>query len=196
MRRSIFGLLIFIVTLSLGIITSFIWHFSYSRLTNEIETVSVETSLESKVIEVKTETTEPWILRISPCISENSITYPSSNWKGKNFISGGVVNRRAICGKLPAYPKSAKDEKISDVVTVEVLIDEIGKVKEARAKTGNPLLVKSAIEAAYQTRFTPTLLGGASYKMKGILMYKFDSEKGTWLQDPSAPDNPFRKSAK
>ncbi len=99
-------------------------------------------------------------------------------------------------GVLPDYPQTAKEINISGLVTVNVFIDEIGEVKEAKAQSGNSLLLASAVKAAYQTRFSPMLLGGASYKVKGVLMYKFDSEKGTRLQDPSAPDNPFKKVTK
>ncbi len=196
MQKPIIRILIFLTTLCAGLAFYFIWYLPSSRSTQEITPVQVETSSEFTLTKVNNELAEPWIFKIAPCVSENSIKQPSSDWKGKGVISGGVVNRRAVCGALPEYPQIAKDKNISDVVTVNVLIDEIGEVKEAYAKSGNPLLHKFAVKAAYQTRFCPTLLGGASYKVKGILMYKFDSEKGTWLQDLSAPDNPFKKATK
>ncbi len=196
MRNPIVRILIFLVTLCVGLIFYFIWHLPSSRSTQKITPVQIETSSEFTPTEVNNELTELWVFKIAPCVSENSLRQPSSDWKGKGVISGGVVNRRAMCGALPDYPQIAKDRNVSDIVTVNLLIDEIGEVKEANAKSGNPLLHKSAIKAAYQTRFSPTLLGGASYKVKGILMYKFDSEKGTWLQDPIVPDNPFKKSTK
>lgn len=95
---------------------------------------------------------------------------------------------------LPEYPQSAKAKNISDIVTVIVVINEIGEVKYAEAKTGNSLFHKSAVEAACKTRFIPTLLGGKSFKLSGKLMYRFDSEKGIELQDPTTTDNSFKKA--
>ncbi len=192
MRKPIIRILIFLITLCVGLAFYFIWYLPSSRSTQEITPIQIETSPEFAPTKVNNELAEPWIFKIAPCVSENSLKQPNSDWRGKGVLSGGVVNRRATCGVLPEYPQIAKDKNVSDVVTINVLIDEIGEVKEANAKSGNALLQKSAVKAAYQTRFCPTLLGGASYKVKGILMYKFDSEKGTWLQDPIAPDNPFK----
>lgn len=196
MRKSTYRILVFLATLSLGIAISFIWHFSYSRSIKRIANISIQPVSETKYIKFNEELTKPWILKITPCDSKNSITYPSSDWKRKEIISGGVVNSWAICGNLPKYPKIAKDRNISGVVIVEIIIDEIGEVKEAHAKTGNSLLIKSAVDAAYQTRFCPRLLGGLVYKVKGTLIYRFDSDNGTWLQDPDASDNSFKKVKK
>jgi protein TonB len=88
-------------------------------------------------------------------------------------VSGGVLNGKAISLPKPEYPPNAKNMRASGVVTVEVLLDESGKVISARAVEGNPLLRPAAVAAARQARFTPTVLSGQPVKVSGVLTYKF-----------------------
>ncbi len=96
MQKSAIRVLTFLATLSLGLVVSFVWYFSYSRSTKEITNISVEPSLESKLTEGVNKSIEPWALKIPPCVGKNPMTYPSSDWKGKGVLSGGVVNRRIV----------------------------------------------------------------------------------------------------
>jgi TonB family protein len=192
MSKLLTGITIFIFTLVTGIGMYFVWYLPIQLSNQEIVSLPLENSIEFEPTKNLEESIVPRKLKIEPCTERNNITQPSSDWKGKGVIFRGVVNCLALCGALPEYPLEAKKKNVSGVVTVNVLIDETGEVKEAKASNGHLGLLESAVKAAKQTRFAPTLLGGAGYKAKGILMYKFDIEKGTWLQDPSAPDNPFK----
>jgi Ca-activated chloride channel homolog len=88
-------------------------------------------------------------------------------------ISGGVLNGKAVLLPAPAYPPSAKNQRASGTVTVEVLLDEEGKVVEARAVEGHPALRQSAVEAARRARFSPTILSGRPVKVTGVITYRF-----------------------
>lgn len=192
MREYTARVLTFFLTLSIGLGIGFVCYTSIPKSNQDTVPELIETSSELKSVKEKDKSTEPWILKISACTEANSYNLS----EGKGFIPRGVVNNWAICGTLPEYPQTAMDANISGVVTVNVLIDERGEVIEANGHLGNPLLLKSAEKAAYQTRFCPTQLGGEPYKVKGFLMYKFDIQRGTWLQDPIAPDNPFKQTLK
>ena len=97
---------------------------------------------------------------------------PSSNAP----ISGGVLNSKAINLPKPTYPPMAKAAHASGIVTVQVSVDETGKVVAAHAVGGHPLLQKAAVDAAYQARFDPTLLSGRPVKVTGVLTYNFAPE--------------------
>ena len=56
---------------------------------------------------------------------------------------------------------------------VQVLVDEQGSVIEARAISGPPHLLASAVTAARLARFTPTLLMGEPTRVSGTLSYNF-----------------------
>ena len=88
-------------------------------------------------------------------------------------ISGGVLNGKAISKPQPAYPPIAKAARASGTVTVQVLVDEQGRVVSAHAVSGHPLLQQSAVSAARQARFSPTLLSGQPVKVSGVITYNF-----------------------
>ena len=87
--------------------------------------------------------------------------------------SMGVVNGMATDLPRPAYSAIAKAANARGVVTVQVLIDEDGKVISARAVSGHPLLQRESVQAAYRARFTPTLLSKQPVKVSGVITYNF-----------------------
>jgi protein TonB len=98
---------------------------------------------------------------------------PTPPPKPRAPISGGVLNGKAISKPQPAYPAIAKAARASGTVTVQVTVDESGKVVSARAAGGHPLLQQAAVQAAYQARFSPTLLSGQPVKVNGVITYNF-----------------------
>lgn len=88
-------------------------------------------------------------------------------------ISGGVLNGKAISLPAPEYPAVAKQARVTGAVTVRVTVDENGSVIAAQAVSGHPLLQASAVQAARQARFSPTLLMGEPVKIVGVIIYNF-----------------------
>jgi protein TonB len=88
-------------------------------------------------------------------------------------VSGGVLNGTAILLPPPMYPESAKRMRTQGVVTVEVILDETGKVVSATASSGPAILRDAAVQAALKARFSPTKLSGQPVKVSGIINYKF-----------------------
>ncbi len=88
-------------------------------------------------------------------------------------LSAGVLNGKALRLPVPTYPPAARNTGAQGKVTVEVLIDEQGKVVEARAVSGHAFLQQAAVQAARQARFTPALLSGRPVKVKGTINYVF-----------------------
>jgi TonB family protein len=89
------------------------------------------------------------------------------------IISGGLLNGRAISLPKPAYPPVARQAGASGAVTVQVLVDEDGRVISAHAVNGNPLLRGAAESAARGARFSPTMLSGQPVKVSGVITYNF-----------------------
>ena len=88
-------------------------------------------------------------------------------------VSGGVLNGSATFLPPPMYPETAKRMRTSGTVTVEVVIDENGKVISANAANGPSTLREAAIQAALRARFSPTKLSGQPVKVFGTISYKF-----------------------
>jgi TonB family protein len=91
----------------------------------------------------------------------------------KTEIRGGVLNGKAIKKVSPTYPAVARAAGAEGRVEVEVTVDEQGNVASARAVAGHPLLQQSAVEAARQWTFSPTLLKGEPVKVAGIISFEF-----------------------
>ena len=84
-----------------------------------------------------------------------------------------VLISKALSLPQPLYPIIAKQIRAQGPVSVQILVDEQGKVISAQAVSGNPTLLSAAKEAAMRARFTPTLLSGTPVKVQGTIIYNF-----------------------
>ncbi|MDQ3665264.1 MAG: energy transducer TonB [Acidobacteriota bacterium] len=92
-------------------------------------------------------------------------------------VSKGVITSEALALPKPAYPPMAKAMRIQGKVSIQVVIDETGRVMSARAIDGPPLLKQISEKAAYQARFSPTRLGDQPVKVSGLITYNFVLEQ-------------------
>lgn len=99
-------------------------------------------------------------------------------------ISKGILNGAAVSLTKPAYPPAAKAVNAEGAVNVQVTIDENGEVISATAVSGHPLLRQAAAQAARESKFSPTTLGGQAVKVTGIIVYNFVGEERAagWLK--------------
>ena len=84
-----------------------------------------------------------------------------------------VLNSKALSLPRPNYPQLARQIRLQGTVIVQVLIDEEGKVVQAKATAGHPVLVPEAQKAAMQARFSPTMIGDQKVKVSGVITYNF-----------------------
>jgi TonB family protein len=83
-----------------------------------------------------------------------------------------------LCGKAisrpqPKYPEEAKAAKVSGTVTVDIVIDEKGRVIWAKAVTGDALLQDASRRAACRARFSPTMISGRAIRTRTSITYNF-----------------------
>jgi TonB family protein len=88
-------------------------------------------------------------------------------------VSEGVLLGNVINKVVPGYPPIAKQLRLSGEVKVDITISEEGRVIEAKAISGHPLLRPVAEEAASKWVFKPTLLNGIPMKTQGTLTFVF-----------------------
>jgi protein TonB len=88
-------------------------------------------------------------------------------------VSGGVLNGTALNLPAPTYPDLARRMRVSGTVSVDVVVDETGKIISAQANSGPLSLRDAAVQAALRARFSPTKLSGQPVKVSGIINYKF-----------------------
>jgi len=191
MRKNIIRLLIFFLTLSIGLGVYFVF---VSNSVQEISPLANDSSINSASSKTEDKSLTTDFYNIASCTDANSLKkykYPRTS----PTISRGVLNGLVICGTLPEHFPTTKTTISSGVVKVDVLIDEAGEVIKAHATDNNSMLSQQVEKAVYQTRFCPTLLGGENMKVRGILVYQFNSERGFWLPRnfPVSSSNNFKR---
>ena len=87
-----------------------------------------------------------------------------------------LLNGKALALPMPTYPVPARMARVTGVVGVQVVISETGKVVSAQAVSGSPLLRASAVRAALNARFAPTILNNQPVSVQGIINYNFKLE--------------------
>jgi TonB family protein len=108
-----------------------------------------------------------------PTVEELPPTLPPATLHMRAQVSAGVLDGRALLKPLPVYPALAGAGPASGNITVYIVVDETGKVIEAQAISGHPLLRQAAVRAAYQAEFTPVLVAGQPVAVFGSLTYDF-----------------------
>jgi len=75
-------------------------------------------------------------------------------------IGGDVKPPQLLSGPEADYPVLARQSHIFGTVVIEAIIDEHGRVIEAHAISGHPLLIPSALRAVSARLYAPTILDG------------------------------------
>jgi protein TonB len=84
-----------------------------------------------------------------------------------------LISSKIVAKPVPPYPQIARVSHIEGVVTVEILVDEQGRVISATPTSGPMMLREAARLAALQARFTPTQLNHQPVKIAGVISYNF-----------------------
>lgn len=88
-------------------------------------------------------------------------------------VSEGALIGSALVRVVPDYPLMARQNRITGQVTVQVTIAEDGRVVEAAAVSGPPVLRTAAEVAARKWIFRPTILNGNPVRLQGNLTFVF-----------------------
>ena len=88
-------------------------------------------------------------------------------------LTSSLISSKAINKPKPDYPAIAVRMRVEGTVPVQILIDEQGRVVQAQATGGHPLLQKAAADAARRATFSPTLLSDKPIKASGVIYYNF-----------------------
>jgi protein TonB len=71
------------------------------------------------------------------------------------------------------HPAVAMQARVQGTVIVEALVDEQGRVADARVVKSIPLLDRAALDAAKQWEFTPTVINGEAVPVLVTLEMNF-----------------------
>lgn len=91
-------------------------------------------------------------------------------------LTAGIVNGRALKLVQPRYPQIPAKDQTRQTISVNVLIDETGKVIYACGEGNSdthPALVNASEWAAYNSTFSPTIVNAKPVKVTGTVRYSF-----------------------
>lgn len=91
-------------------------------------------------------------------------------------MSGGVMNALLVHRVQPEYPPAAKMIHLSGIVQLRAIIGTDGAVKNIEVVSGNPILVRAAVEAVQQWRYQPTRLSGKPVEVETAITVQFQME--------------------
>jgi periplasmic protein TonB len=86
---------------------------------------------------------------------------------------GHLEPGKLLVAVKPLYPPLAKAARVSGTVELDAVIGTDGRLKEIKAKSGNPLLVPAAVEAVRQWVYQPTILNGDAVEVITSILVTF-----------------------
>jgi TonB family protein len=90
-------------------------------------------------------------------------------------VAEGVIRGMATKKVRPVYPRVALNySNAHGAVEVQIVVSEQGKVIEATAISGHPMLHSAALDAARKWAFKPTTINGSRVKVQSSLTLLFD----------------------
>lgn len=82
----------------------------------------------------------------------------SSGPKAPIRVGGKVRAPKSVYTPPPYYPVIARQTKIQGTVVIDAVLDESGRVIEARIVSGHPLLIQAALDTVKEWRYEPSYL--------------------------------------
>jgi protein TonB len=84
-------------------------------------------------------------------------------------VSGGSLEQKV----QPIYPAQARSKGLQGPVVLQIVIDEVGQVRNLRTVSGDAVLARAAIDAVRQWRYQPYRLNGQPVKMPTQITVNF-----------------------
>jgi TonB family protein len=92
-------------------------------------------------------------------------------------VGGSVSAPRVVKSPKPEYTEEAMKARIEGTVAIQALVDEKGRVADARILKSIPLLDEQALAAAKQYEFTPALRNGEPVPVLVVIELEFNLRK-------------------
>ncbi len=106
-------------------------------------------------------------------ILNKELTAPPKTSADPQFVNVGALNNLAVKLAMPVYTSFDRQRNLQGLITVQVTLDETGKVISAKASAGPPALRLSSEEAARNSKFKPAIVKNQAVKATGFINYNF-----------------------
>lgn len=108
-----------------------------------------------------------------PVPQNNPVNAVAETSKPNEPANFGALNRFATRLAMPVYPAIERQRSTEGLVTVEITLDEEGKVVFAKAVSGPKGLRQSAEDAVRKSKFKPVIVADKAVKATGFINFNF-----------------------
>jgi periplasmic protein TonB len=88
-------------------------------------------------------------------------------------VGGNVAAAKLVHQVQPIYPQIAKTAHVSGTVLLHAIIAKDGTIQELQYVSGPPLLMRAAMDAVREWRYSPTLLNGEPVEVDTTIQVVF-----------------------
>jgi len=92
-------------------------------------------------------------------------------------VAPAVMEANLLASRVPAYPETAKEDRIEGPVVVQAIISKDGFVDRVHVIEGNPRLRSAATEAISKWRYKPYLLNGHPVEVATTITVDFSLDE-------------------
>jgi len=100
-------------------------------------------------------------------------TTPTQVSTSNELTNFGALNRFAARLTVPIYPTLERQRNTEGLVTVEITLDEEGKVVSAKATSGPKGLRQAAEDAVRKSKFNPVMVESKAVRATGFINFNF-----------------------
>jgi TonB family protein len=128
---------------------------------------------QAKAEQLKAEQLKAEQAKIEQAKMQEAAAAAAAKPKVPESVELGQLNALAVKLATPVYPPTAQTMNIQGKVTVQISLDEEGKVVSVKAINGHQFLRAAGEDAARRSKFKPTLVGNQAVKATGFIVYNF-----------------------
>jgi len=104
---------------------------------------------------------------------ENTTPTQNPSTVNSDIMNFGALNRFATRLAIPVYPAIERQRNVEGLVTVEISLDEEGRVLSVKATSGPKGLRMAAEDAVRKSKFKPVVVGDKPVKATGFINFNF-----------------------
>jgi TonB family protein len=109
-----------------------------------------------------------------PASAEAVRTASTNDEAGAVNVAPAVMEANLLASRVPAYPETAKENRIEGPVVMQAIISKDGFVDRVHVLEGNPRLRSAAAEAVQKWRFKPYLINGKPVEVATTITVNFE----------------------
>ncbi len=106
--------------------------------------------------------------------TNSPMDYNTTGGPNNNQVVTVVTKPKLIRSAAPNYPRVAEKSQVQGAVVVRAVTDIYGRVIEARAVSGHPLLKKAAIDAVKKWVYEPYIISGIPKPVSFVVTIRFN----------------------